>query len=133
MSTVTDNSTNKKQEPKQDSIIAGVDNILVIVPANVILNWEAEFHKWGSSMSDEGERDAVCPKLFALNNVAGNSKKRAAMLEQWHATKGGVLIIGYNLFRNLANGKYKNKAHCETFRKVCRAWAAELDCHSRTL
>ena len=108
------------QPNRASNILSGIRNILVLVPANVVLNWEQEFHKWGSSMSDEDELDLVSPKLFALNSVAASTKCRSAMLQEWNATEGGVMIVGYNLFRNLATRKYKNKAHCEIFQKVCK-------------
>ena len=79
-----------------------VERILVICPVNTVKNWEDEFEKWlkGSLEVDVygmiGEKD---------------NWGRADRLGAWFR-EGGVLIIGYDMFRNLTNEtnkKFKKK------------------------
>ena len=66
---------------------------LVIVPANTLLNWVNEFDIW---MPSDEQLD-----VFELTQYK-DDKTRCKVLTNWHE-KGGVLIIGYHLFRTFIN------------------------------
>ena len=51
---------------------------------------------------------------------------RADMLEEWMDT-GGVMIMGYQMFRILVNNKTRSKKKKETFEK-CLMNPGELNC-----
>ncbi|XP_050509138.1 transcriptional regulator ATRX homolog isoform X2 [Diabrotica virgifera virgifera] len=70
-----------------------VDKVMVVAPINTVLNWKAEYKKWMPSNS------AV--EVYELATSKKNYE-RAYTIETWHQD-GGVLIIGYNLFRLLSN------------------------------
>lgn len=71
---------------------------IVLCPAICIPNWEAEFTKWLSPASR-----ARCA-IFALDaaNAKGTMSARVRLLQQWKRT-GGVLLMGYEMFRSLLN------------------------------
>ena len=66
---------------------------LIIVPANTILNWVNEFEIW---TPDEEELD-----VYEISQHK-DDKTRASVLKNWH-DKGGIMIIGYNMFRIFVN------------------------------
>jgi len=69
-------------------------HVLVVVPVNVIHNWNQEFEKW----IPEDERPGVTVVYKS------SYKERVNALRKWDK-KGGVLIIGYEMFRNLIKSK----------------------------
>lgn len=73
---------------------------IIIVPVNVLDNWIGEFKKWLPPP------DAV--KIFAINDAVKTFEARHKTIKDW-STVGGVLIIGYEMFRNLVsvNGRLK--------------------------
>ncbi|XP_060536175.1 transcriptional regulator ATRX homolog [Cylas formicarius] len=76
-----------------------VEKIMVVCPVNTVLNWKAEFKKW--LPEEEFEIfDLVSCKTSSVNY------ERSNIVQEWHED-GGVLIIGYNMFRNLSNPVYK--------------------------
>ncbi|XP_055698952.1 transcriptional regulator ATRX homolog isoform X2 [Phlebotomus papatasi] len=79
----------------------GVKRVLVICPLSTVLNWVNEFHKWLEDIEDADEIDVYELSKFKQNNERGN------VIKQWH-NGGGVLVIGYDLFRNLSNEKNRN-------------------------
>lgn len=70
--------------------------ILILTPVNTLRNWEAEFRKW------------ILPSMFlpvrVLMDAGCQNKARLAYIEEW-MEEGGVMLIGYEQFRNLALGK----------------------------
>ncbi|TYZ66855.1 hypothetical protein PybrP1_012733, partial [[Pythium] brassicae (nom. inval.)] len=87
---------------------------LVLCPAICIPNWEAEFAKWLSA----GAR-ARCPVL-ALD--PGTSKSavgaRVRLLQRWKRD-GGVLLLGYEMFRSLLNPTLPAAADRDAAIQVC--------------
>uniref|UniRef100_A0A8C9TSG7 DNA helicase n=1 Tax=Scleropages formosus TaxID=113540 RepID=A0A8C9TSG7_SCLFO len=84
---------------------------LVVCPLNTVLNWVSEFEKWQEGMSPE-EHLKVC-KLATLK-----PKQRAQALQCWQKN-GGIMIIGYEMYRNLSLGwKVENELLKETFYKT---------------
>lgn len=68
--------------------------ILVLSPVNTLRNWEKEFHHWTPS--------ELMPLLNVKVLAAGAQQSKHTILrtlQQWYRD-GGVLIIGYEMFRN---------------------------------
>lgn len=80
-------------EPAADPITT-----MVLCPAICIPNWESEFKKWLSSESQE-----LCP-IFALDSSTGKGTTagRIRFLQKWKR-QGGVLLVGYEMYRSLLN------------------------------
>jgi len=79
-----------------------LERVMVICPVNVVKNWQDEFHKW-------------LPGDLALDVTEMSAEKdnwgRADRIDYWYK-EGGVLLIGYDMFRNLTkenNTKFKKK------------------------
>lgn len=67
---------------------------------------QAEFEKW------LGDR---APIVYSLQSAGASNAKRAAILEEWHET-GGVMICGYDQYRNLTvPTRVQNTQHRATF------------------
>jgi len=80
----------------------GVNRVMVICPVNTVKNWQDEYSKW---LTGDLEVD-----VFEMSQEKDNWS-RAEKLSQWFG-EGGVLIIGYEMFRNLVNeknNKFKKK------------------------
>nr|XP_046261942.1 transcriptional regulator ATRX [Scatophagus argus] len=85
---------------------------LVVCPLNTVLNWVNEFEKWQLGMKDD-----ECLEVTELATVK-RPQERAYALQQWQET-GGVMIIGYEMYRNLTQGRnIKSKKLKETFQKT---------------
>ena len=72
-----------------------VDRVMVICPVNTVKNWQDEYDKW---LTGELEVD-----VFEMSREKDNWG-RCDRINQWYR-EGGVLIIGYEMFRNLVNEK----------------------------
>lgn len=97
-------------------------HVMIVVPVNTLMNWIAEFDRWmpeakaglkengtsatnhtGSETDDDGA-DGVRPrnfKLFPLNDSAKTMAVRVSIIKNWRE-EGGVLLIGYEMYRLLA-------------------------------
>ncbi|XP_041652895.1 transcriptional regulator ATRX [Cheilinus undulatus] len=85
---------------------------LVVCPLNTVLNWLNEFEKW-----QEGMKDDESLEVTELATVK-RPQERAYALNQWQES-GGVMIIGYEMYRNLTQGRnIKSKKLKETFLKT---------------
>lgn len=85
---------------------------LVVCPLNTVLNWLNEFEKW-----QEGLKDDESLEVIELATVK-RPQERAFALEQWQES-GGVMIMGYEMYRNLTQGRNtKSKKLKETFQKT---------------
>ncbi|XP_039621678.1 transcriptional regulator ATRX isoform X2 [Polypterus senegalus] len=85
---------------------------LVVCPLNTALNWLNEFEKWQEGLKDE-EMLEVC-ELATVKRP----QERSYMLQRWHED-GGVMIIGYEMYRNLTQGRnVKSKKLKEIFHKT---------------
>ena len=83
-------------------------HVLIIVPVNTLMNWIAEFNHWlpkaGSPAAQEGGPIPVEPrpfKLFYLSDAAKTMETRVGIIGEWRE-EGGVLLIGYEMYRLLA-------------------------------
>ncbi|XP_074529669.1 transcriptional regulator ATRX [Halichoeres trimaculatus] len=85
---------------------------LVVCPLNTVLNWLNEFEKWQEGMKDEESLEVV--ELATVKRP----QERAVALQQWQES-GGVMIMGYEMYRNLTQGRnIKSKKLKETFQKT---------------
>ncbi|PKU45176.1 transcriptional regulator hypothetical protein [Limosa lapponica baueri] len=85
---------------------------LVVCPLNTALNWLNEFEKWQEGLEDD-ERLEVC-ELATVKRP----QERSYMLQHWQ-DEGGVMIIGYEMYRNLAQGRnVKSRKLKEIFNKA---------------
>ncbi|KAM7374138.1 hypothetical protein PAMP_006813 [Pampus punctatissimus] len=76
---------------------------LVVCPLNTVLNWIREFKKWQENM---GEDKVKVTELVTLKAPP----ERLRALQRWQ-TKGGVMIIGYEMYRNLSLGQKIENEH----------------------
>lgn len=77
----------------------GIKTVLVVCPLSTVLNWVAEFKKWLDDL--DGEQVNV----FDLVSYK-QPRERLFQVQDWQKY-GGVLVIGYDMFRNLSNSKGK--------------------------
>ncbi|KAM4732861.1 transcriptional regulator ATRX [Anableps anableps] len=85
---------------------------LVVCPLNTVLNWLNEFEKWQVGLKDEESLEVT--ELATVKRP----QERAYALQQWQES-GGVMIMGYEMYRNLTQGRnIKSKKLKETFQKT---------------
>uniref|UniRef100_A0A3Q3J419 DNA helicase n=1 Tax=Monopterus albus TaxID=43700 RepID=A0A3Q3J419_MONAL len=85
---------------------------LVVCPLNTVLNWLNEFEKWQEGLMDEESLEVT--ELATVKRP----QERAYALQQWQEN-GGVMIIGYEMYRNLTQGRnIKSKKLKEIFQKT---------------
>lgn len=75
--------------------------VLCVMPINTLQNWLSEFNMW---IPRQSEDSSIRPRnfdIFVLNDQQKNLTARAKVILNW-VHKGGVLLIGYELFRLLA-------------------------------
>ncbi|KAM3911606.1 transcriptional regulator ATRX [Leptodactylus fuscus] len=85
---------------------------LVVCPLNTVLNWTNEFEKWQDGLNDD-EALEVC-ELATVKRP----QERGFLLQRWH-DQGGILIIGYEMYRNLTQGRnVKSKKLKEVYQKT---------------
>jgi hypothetical protein len=85
-----------------------IHNILILAPVNTLHNWMIEYDRW---VPPELKRKVnVC--LLSAADDAGKQQatKRLEKIQKW-SNMGGVLVMGYDLFRTLTTDKlyYQNK------------------------
>ncbi|XP_078268254.1 transcriptional regulator ATRX-like isoform X2 [Rhinoraja longicauda] len=85
---------------------------LIVCPLNTVLNWINEFSKW-----QEGLNDDECLEVTELATVK-RPQERSYLLERW-VEDGGVMVLGYEMYRNLAQGRnVKSRKMKEIFQKT---------------
>ncbi|XP_040190334.1 transcriptional regulator ATRX [Rana temporaria] len=85
---------------------------LVVCPLNTVLNWVNEFDKWQEGLNDDEKLEVI--ELATVKRP----QERAYMMQRWHED-GGVLIIGYEMYRNLTQGRnVKSKKLKEMYQKT---------------
>uniref|UniRef100_A0A1Q3G2F5 Putative dna repair protein snf2 family n=1 Tax=Culex tarsalis TaxID=7177 RepID=A0A1Q3G2F5_CULTA len=88
--------------------------VLVIMPINTLQNWLNEFNTWlpedpeSSPLKNHGEVRPRNFKIFILNDSHKTLKSRAKVVLEW-AKVGGVLLIGYEMYRLLSQKKMTKK------------------------
>ena len=84
----------------------GHRSVLIIVPINTIQNWLNEFNFWlpdANTYTPLAQGGEVRPRHFAvsmLNDSHRTLQARAKVIADWYRD-GGVLLIGYELYRLL--------------------------------
>uniref|UniRef100_A0A182VWQ4 Transcriptional regulator ATRX n=1 Tax=Anopheles minimus TaxID=112268 RepID=A0A182VWQ4_9DIPT len=76
--------------------LTGVERILIVCPLSTVLNWANEYHMWMKHVEKGTEVE-----VYEISKYKDNVT-RANKLMEWH-NEGGVMIMGYDMFRNLAN------------------------------
>ena len=69
--------------------------VLVIAPVNTIQNWKDEYDKWTKGVGED-----VRPPVRLITATDSTPERRKKEIREWHEN-GGVLIMGYDMFRNL--------------------------------
>ncbi|KAI8508780.1 hypothetical protein Bbelb_138790 [Branchiostoma belcheri] len=83
-----------------------IKTCLVVCPINTVLNWKKEFEMW---LDEEDQLD-----VWELASITSNQTRKYT-LEAWQR-EGGVMLMGYDMFRNLSTGKrIKSKKMRESF------------------
>ncbi|XP_050090014.1 uncharacterized protein LOC126574092 isoform X2 [Anopheles aquasalis] len=88
--------------------------VLVIMPINTLQNWLNEFNTWlpedatNSPLRNHGEVRPRNFRIFILNDSHKTLKSRAKVVLEW-AKNGGVLLIGYEMYRLLSQKKMTKK------------------------
>ncbi|XP_067853277.1 transcriptional regulator ATRX isoform X2 [Heptranchias perlo] len=85
---------------------------LIVCPLNTVLNWINEFSKWQVGLADD--------ESLEVNELATvkRPQERSYMLERW-MEDGGVMILGYEMYRNLAQGRnVKSRKMKEIFQRT---------------
>ncbi|XP_050452234.1 transcriptional regulator ATRX-like isoform X1 [Cataglyphis hispanica] len=75
----------------------GVKTVLIVCPLSTVLNWLNEYRTWLNDLDDI--------EVYELTKFKKNFERKQ-QLQRWQKT-GGVMIIGYEMFRNLT-GANKN-------------------------
>nr|CAD7456960.1 unnamed protein product [Timema tahoe] len=78
--------------------VTKVKTVLIVCPLSTVLNWVAEFNMW---LKDTGTEVNV----FDLSRCRKNYE-RVYRLKEWQED-GGVMVIGYDMFRNLVTANTK--------------------------
>jgi RAD54-like protein 2 len=74
--------------------------VLVICPVNVLQNWNNEFEKWLPKEDPLTGLPIRDWELFLLGDAVKSFEARAKLVADWHR-EGGVLLLGYEMFRLL--------------------------------
>jgi RAD54-like protein 2 len=77
--------------------------VLIVVPINTIQNWLNEFNRWCPLDNPNIEYKRLF-QLYILNETSKKFTQRTKMVQNWSQT-GGVLIMGYEMFRLLVTKK----------------------------
>jgi len=80
--------------------------VLILMPVNVIFNWGKEFKKW--------TRECQGDKLKVRYSESG--KNIMKVLEDWYEN-GGVLLLGYEMFRKLVGNKIRGNKKADEIKK----------------
>ncbi|XP_018428605.1 PREDICTED: helicase ARIP4 [Nanorana parkeri] len=81
--------------------------VLAIVPVNTLQNWLAEFNMWlpaPEALPPDHDVELLRPRSFnvhTLNDEHKTTAARAKVVNDW-VTDGGVLLMGYEMFRLLS-------------------------------
>nr|XP_018911323.1 PREDICTED: uncharacterized protein LOC109040022 isoform X1 [Bemisia tabaci]XP_018911324.1 PREDICTED: uncharacterized protein LOC109040022 isoform X1 [Bemisia tabaci] len=84
-------------------------SVMCIMPINTLQNWVAEFNHWlplpaeapNSPLAADGEVRPREFQVYILNDFQKSITARAKVIQEWKK-EGGVLLIGYELYRQLS-------------------------------
>ncbi len=81
--------------------------VLIIAPATVVSNWVQEFKKW------------VAPhRLMPLYTLGKTNHERLSLIGEW-AQKGGVLLLGYEMYKILTAPPSSDVSEAQFARYLC--------------
>lgn len=93
-------------------------HVLCIMPINTLQNWMAEFNMWlplpddmKIKSEDATENAKIIHRqfpLFVLNDFHKTITARGKVIQNWRID-GGVLLMGYELYRQLTSRKPRKK------------------------
>lgn len=86
---------------------SGIRRVIILAPVNTLHNWRNEFEKWISY-------DQCDYRLYMLTDTSVG--RRLQKLLRWFQG-GGLLFLGYDMYRNLAQGKRMKKKRREDFQR----------------
>lgn len=98
------------------------------MPINTLHNWQTEFNTW---LPLEEEQKSFCDvrprtfKVYALNDSRITVTSRSEVVLKWAET-GGVLLIGYEMFRLLTRKLSENDETFENMRRALTNPGADL-------
>uniref|UniRef100_A0A4W3JZX0 RAD54 like 2 n=1 Tax=Callorhinchus milii TaxID=7868 RepID=A0A4W3JZX0_CALMI len=81
--------------------------VLAIVPVNTLQNWLAEFNMWlppAEALPADYNSNEIQPRAFKvhiLNDEHKTTTARAKVINDW-STDGGVMLMGYEMYRLLS-------------------------------
>ncbi|XP_059177576.1 helicase ARIP4-like isoform X2 [Physella acuta] len=82
--------------------------VLCIVPINTLQNWLAEFNYWLPPKEklhpDDNLTQSRTFQIYIINDSLKTTAARASVVGKWKET-GGVLLMGYEMFRLLSSKK----------------------------
>ncbi|KAJ1365486.1 SNF2 N-terminal domain [Parelaphostrongylus tenuis] len=81
--------------------------VLIIVPVNTIQNWMNEFDKWMPKYLETGASGRQF-EVFLLGDAVKTFDHRLNLIDEW-SRNGGVLLVGYELFRLLIRSTQPKK------------------------
>lgn len=87
--------------------------VLIVAPVNTLSNWSAEFKQWLP-------RDENTPPIWSMGDPdAGRTNlERVKHLEAWYE-EGGVMLIGYDAYRNMSTGVHIKGKGCAAHSRCC--------------
>ncbi|KAM9350359.1 helicase ARIP4-like [Symphorus nematophorus] len=106
--------------------------VLAIVPVNTLQNWLSEFNMWvppPEALPPDTNPGLVTPRTFKvhiLNDEHKNTTTRAKVVEDW-ARDGGVLLMGYEMYRLLSLKKSFVAGRKKKSKKTMRPVVIDLD------
>ncbi|XP_020296025.1 transcriptional regulator ATRX-like isoform X2 [Pseudomyrmex gracilis] len=78
----------------------GIKTVLVVCPLSTVLNWRQEYETWLKDLNEDVD-------VYELTRFKKNFERKC-QLQHWQRT-GGVMIIGYEMFRNLSTASRVRK------------------------
>ena len=84
--------------------ITRCNRVLILLPINVMRNWEFEVEKWTKDCKYKIPVFEISSDIKALANEI-KASQRLKKLENWFQ-KGGIMLMGYTMFSNLVHGKF---------------------------
>ncbi|XP_028849328.1 helicase ARIP4-like isoform X2 [Denticeps clupeoides] len=110
----------------------GAHTVLAIVPVNTLQNWLAEFNLWTpppEACPPNSDPAYITPRTFKvhiLNDEHKTTAARAKVVETWYKD-GGVLLMGYEMYRLLSLKKCFVARRKKKVKKPCEPVIIDLD------
>ncbi|XP_028265315.1 helicase ARIP4-like isoform X2 [Parambassis ranga] len=106
--------------------------VLAIVPVNTLQNWLSEFNTWvppAEALPPDADPVLVTPRPFKVHILSDehkNTTTRARVVEDW-ARDGGVLLMGYEMYRLLSLKKSFVAGRKKKSKKTAGSMAVDMD------